>query len=80
MEQQEAQPAGPVIQIANEFADVLVQKVTTRNGERLEIRSPKRGLRIRLDAVELESLTWQTPATFSGFLEGSTGPADGRHT
>ena len=80
MEQREAQPCGPAIRVANEFADVQVQKVMTRNGERLEIRSPKRGLAVRLDAVELESLTWQTPATFSGFLEGSIGPADGRHT
>lgn len=75
MQQQDSQPSGPVIRVANEFADVLVQKVMTRNGERLEIRSPKRGLHIRLDAVELESLTWQTPATFSGFLEGSIGPS-----
>jgi hypothetical protein len=39
--------------------------VQTRNGERLEIEAPKIGMRIRLDAVELESLTWQTPETLS---------------
>lgn len=57
------------VQIANEFALVRVRKVYTRNGERLEIEAPKLGLRIRLDALELESLTWQTTDTFSKFLE-----------
>ena len=57
------------VQIANEFALVKVRKVYTRNGERLEIEAPKLGLRIRLDALELESLTWQTTETFSKFLE-----------
>ncbi|MBM3678321.1 MAG: dihydrodiol dehydrogenase [Actinobacteria bacterium] len=57
------------VQIANEFALVKVRKVYTRNGERLEIEAPKLGMRIRLDALELESLTWQTTDTFSKFLE-----------
>ena len=57
------------VQIGNEFALVKVRKVYTRNGERLEIEAPKLGLRIRLDALELESLTWQTTETFSKFLE-----------
>jgi hypothetical protein len=48
--------------------------VHTRNGERLEIEAPRRGFKIRLDAVELESLTWQTSETFSGFLRSSIGP------
>jgi hypothetical protein len=60
--------------IANEFAQVSVCKVLTRNGERLEIRSPKLGRRIRLDPLELESLTWQTTETFSRFLEEPFGP------
>ncbi|MBO4252300.1 dihydrodiol dehydrogenase [Streptomyces griseorubiginosus] len=63
----------PPIQISNEFADIRVRKVYTRNGERLEIQAPRRGYRILLDAVELESLTWQTPETFSGFLRASVG-------
>lgn len=62
------------IRVSNEFADVFVRKVHTRNGERLEIESPRRGFRIHLDAVELESLTWQTSETFSRFLRSSIGP------
>lgn len=67
---------GPEITVANEFAEIRVRKVRTRNGERLEIASPRRGLSIQLDAIELESLTWQTPETFSSFLAGSIGPVD----
>ncbi len=62
------------IRVSNEFADVFVRKVDTRNGERLEIEAPRRGFKIRLDAVELESLTWQTSETFSHFLRSSIGP------
>lgn len=54
--------------VANEFAYVECRKVYTRNGERLEIRAPKRDGWIRLDPVELESLTWQTPELFSALL------------
>ena len=60
--------------IGNEFAFVRICKIQTRNGERLEIEAPKLGYRIRLDALELESLTWQTTETFSGFLETPFGP------
>jgi hypothetical protein len=63
----------PPIKISNEFADIRVRKVYTRNGERLEILAHRRGYRILLDAVELESLTWQTAETFSGFLRASVG-------
>jgi len=62
----------PPIHITNEFADIRVRKVYTRNGERLEIRAHRRGYRILLDAIELESLTWQTAETFSG-LRASVG-------
>jgi hypothetical protein len=67
------------IVIANEFAEVVVRKVHTRNGVRLELRSPKLGHAIRLDALELESLTWQTPETFSKFLEDPWGPISEYH-
>ena len=62
------------IEIGNEFAFVRVCKVWTRNGERLEITAPKLGYQIRLDALELESITWQTKETFSKFLETPFGP------
>lgn len=65
---------GETIEIGNEFAFVRVRKIWTRNGERLEIEAPKLSHRIRLDALELESITWQTPETFSRFLETPFGP------
>ncbi len=61
-------------EFANEFAFTLVRKVRTRKGARLEIISPKLGYQIYLDAPLLESLTWQTPQTFSKFLEEPYGP------
>ena len=63
----------PSIQISNEFADIRIRKVYTRNGERLQIEAPRR---ILLDAVQLEALTWQTPDTFSQFLRASVGRDD----
>jgi hypothetical protein len=63
------------IRLVNEFAEVVIRVVSTRNGERLEIEAPRRGTRILLDAVELEALTWQTKETFSRMLEASIGPA-----
>jgi hypothetical protein len=63
-----------VIQIANEFTLVQVREVQTRNGERLEISSPRLGYKIHLDPLELESLTWQTTDTFSRLLDQPFGP------
>ncbi|MBV9449238.1 MAG: hypothetical protein JO345_25395 [Streptosporangiaceae bacterium] len=57
----------PII-IANEFVDVEVRRVRTRNGVRLEIHSPRRGTTIRLDAMVLDALTWQQPEVFSEML------------
>lgn len=65
---------GEPIVVANEFAEVVVRKVRTRNGVRLEIRSPKLDYMVRLDALELESLSWQPVETFSRFLETPWGP------
>lgn len=62
------------IEIANEFALARVRKVHTRNGERLEISAPKQSSKILLDPLELESLTWQTPEVFAGFLTTPFGP------
>ena len=66
--------AGEYVEIANEFAFVKVRTVHTRNGMRLEISSPRLGRGIRLCPMELETLTWQTPETFSGFLQTPHGP------
>jgi hypothetical protein len=51
-----------------------VRVVHTRNGVRLEIAAPRLGQGIRLCPLELETLTWQTPETFSGFLSTPFGP------
>ena len=62
--------------IGNEFATVVIRKIRMRNGTRLEIFSPRLGHVIRLDAMELESLTWQEKSIFSKFLETPFGPLD----
>ncbi len=48
---------GSWLTISNEFTTVRVRKERTRNGERLAIVSTKMGQEIRLDSLELESLT-----------------------
>jgi hypothetical protein len=60
--------------VSNEFTSVRVRKEKTRNGERLVISSPNLGFEVKLDALELESLTWQTPETFSRLLQDPYGP------
>ena len=62
--------------LANEFAEVVVTKVHTRNGVRLRIRDPRGEREILLDPVELEALTWATPDTFSELLRTPHGPED----
>ena len=62
------------IELANEFALVVVRRVETDNGARLEIASPRLGTSIRLDPVELEALTWQSHDVFSKLLRTPFGP------
>lgn len=62
----------PIIIIANEFATVTVRKVSTRNGERLEIRNGDNA--IRLDAIALEALTWSDALEVGRALETPFGP------
>jgi hypothetical protein len=59
------QQDGAEIVISNEFSEIRVVKVQTRNGSRLLIESPKSGHWIALCPLELESLTWQSTQTFS---------------
>lgn len=61
-------PAGGPIELGNEFAQVVVELVRTRNGARLRISVPASGRQISLCPLELESLTWQEPEFFSGLL------------
>jgi hypothetical protein len=58
----------PALTISNEFAEVVVRKMMTRNGERLLIEVPRSGSSIALCPVELEALTWQTPEVFSAMI------------
>jgi hypothetical protein len=65
--------AGEPIRIANEFTEVVLRRVDTRNGARLLISAPKSGRSITLDALEIEALTWQTPDTLAAMV-GNMGP------
>ncbi|MHA7650591.1 dihydrodiol dehydrogenase [Mycobacterium sp. ML4] len=67
-------PVGEPISIANEFTEVVVQRVDTRNGSRLLISSPKTGRSITLDALEVEALTRQNPRTLAAMVGNSQAP------
>ncbi len=58
---------GPII-VANEFADVVIRKIETRNGVRLQIWSPRRGTVVRFDAVALDCLSYQEPEFITDLL------------
>lgn len=70
----EAGESDGALELANEYAAVVVRKVQTHNGVRLEIVAPRLGRGIRLCPLELETLTWQEHETFSKFLETPFGP------
>jgi hypothetical protein len=65
---------GKPISIGNEFAEVRVMRVETRNGSRLLIESPKSDQWVALCPLELEALTWQNTATFSAMVGNPFGP------
>ena len=71
-----ARGAGPAIRLANEFTEVVVEAVRTRNGARLCISAPGSGRRILLCPLELEALTWQDHEVFSRLLATPNGPED----
>jgi len=64
----------PVIRLANEFAEVVVERVRTRNGARLRIYVPSSGRQILLCPLELEALTGQDHELFSALLRTPHGP------
>ena len=64
----------PVIRLANEFTEVVVERVRTRNGARLRISVPSSGRQITLCPLELEALTWQGHDLFSSLLRTPHGP------
>lgn len=60
--------------IANEFTEVEVRRVDTRNGSRLLITAPKSGRSISLDALEVEALTRQNARTLEAMVGNTDGP------
>jgi hypothetical protein len=65
---------GEPITIANEFTEVEVRRVDTRNGSRLLISAPKSGRSITLDALEVEALTRQNARTLAAMVGNTHGP------
>ncbi|MCH6160863.1 hypothetical protein [Streptomyces marispadix] len=65
---------GEPILLGNEFAEIRVCRVETRNGSRLLVESPKSGRWITLCPLEVEALTWQNTETFSRMLGNPFGP------
>ncbi|ORV48413.1 dihydrodiol dehydrogenase [Mycobacterium florentinum] len=65
---------GETLTVANEFTEVVIQRVDTRNGSRLLIRAPRTGRWISLDALEVEALTWQNPRTMAAMVGNSQAP------
>jgi len=72
----EPDPASSAIRLANEFGEVVVERVPTRNGARLRIFVPSSGRQIMLCPLELEALTWQGHEVFSALLSTPHGPED----
>lgn len=66
--------SGEPLHIANEFSEIVVRRVQTRNGARLLIESPRSGQWVTLCPLELEALTWQGTATFSAMVGRPFGP------
>ena len=65
---------GEPLTVANEFAEVQVRRVDTRNGSRLLITAPRTGHWISLDALEVEALTRQNTRTLAAMVGNSHGP------
>jgi hypothetical protein len=64
------------IRLGNEFSEVLVEPVQTRNGIRLRISVPASGHQILLCPLELEALTWQDHEFFTKLLATPHGPEE----
>jgi hypothetical protein len=65
---------GEPLTVANEFTEVTVHRVDTRNGSRLLITSPRTGQWISLDALEVEALTWQNTRTLEAMVGNINAP------
>ena len=71
-----AEGSEPVIRLGNEFTEVVVERVRTRNGARLRITVPSSGRQVMLCPLELEALTWAGDELFSELLKTPHGPQD----
>ncbi len=60
--------SGEPITIGNEFSEIRVSRVMTRNGARLLVEAPRSGQWIALCPLQLEALTWQNADTFSAMI------------
>jgi hypothetical protein len=65
---------GEPLTVANEFTEVVVRRVDTRNGSRLLICAPKSGRWIGLDALEVEALTRQNARTLAAMVGNAGAP------
>jgi len=65
---------GEPLSVANEFTEVVVRRVDTRNGSRLLISAPRTGHWISLDALEVEALTWQNTRTLAAMVGNTYAP------
>src|SRR3984885_5753962 len=74
LEQLIAGVVGEPLTVANEFTELVVRRVDTRNGSRLLISAPRTGRWISLDALEVEALTWQNPRTMAAMVGNSSAP------
>lgn len=63
-------------EISTDSAGVRLRRVRLRNGYRLEIHSPAADTRVLLDALLLESLSWQSPEELARSLRSPHERAD----
>lgn len=62
-------PTGEQFGISNEFAGVLIQRVLTVQGDRLEVLIPKTGVCAYLDPMQLEVIATLPPKAFSELIK-----------
>ncbi|WSQ14791.1 hypothetical protein OG604_47640 [Streptomyces sp. NBC_01231] len=70
----EAGRTGEPLRLGNEFSEIRVSRVETRNGSRLLVESTRSGQWVALCPLELEALTWQNTATFAAMIGNPFGP------
>jgi hypothetical protein len=64
--------SNPTLTFSNTDETIEVRQIKTRNGVRVEIKAKESGESIRLDPIELESLTWQEKDDLAKLFAEST--------